>query len=442
MSSAAAVFLIWSALGQLLLPRRWAMLPLLAGGCYLSTTLSLDVGPFHFYALRLLLTIAIVRMLLMREGIEGGLHALDWLMLSWAGAAIASSFFYDDSGAVLVNRLGMVYTACGVYFVLRVFCRSRDDMVRLCRMLALVLVPLGLAMAWERATGDNPFAALAGNSIPTIRGGEIRAQGPFAHPILAGSAGATSLPLMALLWKPHRTTARAGITACLAMVFTSGSSGPILSLAFAILGLLMWSMRDSMRLLRWSALMLYVAFDAVMQAPAYYLLARVDLTGNSTSWHRAALIETAIAHLPEWWLAGTDYTRHWLPYGVTWSNDNIDITNYYIRMGVDGGVLLMLLFIAVLWAGFSRVGEAWRALNGDPSLARTGVWPLGVCLFAHAVSFVSISYFDQSVLLLYLSLALIGSLPVTAPHAAAPGAAMNVPERLASPSPQARPERA
>ena len=89
-----------------------------------------------------------------------------------------------------------------------------------------------------------------------------------------------------------------------------------------------------------------------MKAPAYYLLARIDLTGSSTSWHRAALIDMALGHLSEWWAFGTDHTRHWMPYGVPWSDNHSDITNYYISMGVNGGLPLMLLFIAILAKAF------------------------------------------------------------------------------------------
>jgi len=148
----------------------------------------------------------------------------------------------------------------------------------------------------------------------------------------------------------------------------------------------------------------------VMNAPAYYLLARIDLTGSSTSWHRAAVIEAAFNHLSEWWLLGTSYTRHWMPYGVVWSNDQIDITNYYIRMGVDGGLPLMLMFIAVLVKGFSIVGS--RLHQTEPGQPNTPfvAWALGASLFAHAVTFLAVSYFDQSVMFLYLVVSAIGTL--------------------------------
>ena len=86
--------------------------------------------------------------------------------------------------------------------------------------------------------------------------------------------------------------------------------------AFVLLGLILWNARKYMRLIRWGALFGIVAVAIVMNAPLYYLIARIDLTGSSTGYHRAALIDAAITHANEWWVGGTDHTRHWMPYGL------------------------------------------------------------------------------------------------------------------------------
>ena len=68
----------------------------------------------------------------------------------------------------------------------------------------------------------------------------------------------------------------------------------------------------------------------------------------------------------------------------------------------------MLLFVAVLARGFSFVGKYVMGTNSEPSF-RFLAWALGASLFAHAATFISVSYFDQSVVFLYLALAAIGS---------------------------------
>jgi len=410
MSSLAVAFLLINAAMLLLLPRRWAPLPLMVGACYMTLGQGIELGPFHFLVIRILVAVGVVRVIIRGEPLAGKMNSLDWLMVVWAAWALISSLFHKDISGVLVNRLGLVYNACGIYFLLRIFCQSLDDVVILCRITAVLLVPLSIELLYEKIAVHNLFSALGGVSeIPEIRDGKIRAQGPFAHSILAGTIGAVCLPLMVGLWQQHRKTAAAGIVACFLIIYASASSGPILSALFAIGALLMWYWRHRMRLVRWLAVLGYIGLDLIMKAPVYYLLARIDLTGSSTGLHRAALIDSAIWYLSEWWFAGTDVTRHWMPYGVNWREDQADITNYYLRMGVDGGLPLMLLFIAGLAIGFSFVGRTLQQMPELPPQSRFMIWAVGASLFVHSVTFVSVSYSDQSFVFIYLSLAVIGS---------------------------------
>ena len=410
MNALAVSFILFNTLLLLTLPRRLAVLPILVVTCYMHVSAGFDIGPFNFYGVRVILMLAFLRILAKGEHLPGGANRLDWLMFWWAIAALVTTIFHDDIWAVFVNRLGLIFMGCGSYFTFRVFCSSQDDVTRICRIMALLLLPIAASMLYEKLTGTNPFAEFGGvSSASEVRNGTIRAQGAFGHSILAGSAAAAMLPLMGVLWRPHRTTAIAGIVACLAMVFSSGSTGPIMSTGFAILALLMWPMHEYMKLVRWGAVLGYIGLEIVMNAPAYYILSYIDLTGSSTSWHRAALIEAAVTHWPEWWLAGTDFTRHWMAYGVLWNGNHVDITNYYIRMGVDGGMPLLLMFLAVLSKGFSYVGQILEMQTGPATKFPFGTWALGASLFAHASTFISVSYFDQCVVLLYLTLALISS---------------------------------
>ena len=150
-----------------------------------------------------------------------------------------------------------------------------------------------------------------------------------------------------------------------------------------------------------------------MKDPAYFIMARIDLTGSSSSYHRPAVIRSAINHLDEWWFAGTDYTRHWMPYGVSWSEDHCDITNHYLGQGIKGGLLLMFLFIGVIWLGFRCVGNVLRRRAKTSNDEGFFVWAVGAALFAHAGTCIAVAYFDQSVLFMYLVLAICASLWAT-----------------------------
>jgi hypothetical protein len=402
------VFSILMSLLILVLPRRLAALPFLVGVCYITRLHLIQVGPFHFNAIRILIFAGITRILCHREWLVGGLNGLDCLMGIWGGWALISSLFHDDFSASLIFRMGLVYNTFGIYFLFRIFCDSLEDVISLIRFAAIMLFPVALAMVYEKATMYNLFSFFGDvSATSTVRYGVIRAQGPFAHPILAGTVGAVTFPLMIGLWQWKRKTAFIGLVACLAMVFSCGSSGPILSLAAGIGALFMWYFRQWMKFARWIGFLGYIGLDVVMKAPAYYLLGRIDLTGGSTGWHRAALIQSAFKHIDEWWFAGTDHTRHWMPTGVSWSPKHTDITNHYLGLGVLGGLPLMLLFIGIILKSFSYIGMILKESDGKNQFL---IWAFGASLFAHAATCISVYYFDQTFLFLYLTIGAISSI--------------------------------
>lgn len=411
MTTHGIAFLILSALALLFVPRRWAPLPLLIGACYMTLGQTFKVGPYTFTMIRALVAVGVLRILLRGERLVGRINYIDIILLFWAAWALCSSYFHKDPSESLIFRMGMAYNALGIYFLLRVFLQNMEDVRLVCRITIIVLIPLAIEMLSEQITGRNFFSFLGG--VPEaayIRAGKIRAQGPFNHPILAGAVGATSIPLAMTFWRSNRTIALAGLAATSAIIVASRSSGPIIIALACFLALYLWKVRRHMSAIRKSCVVVIVFLQLVMKAPVYYLIARIDLSGGSTGWHRAQLIDAALGHLDEWWWAGTDYTRHWMPYGVTWSPDHVDITNYYIKMGVIGGLPLMLSFIALLTAGFVGAGRAMQRQANGPQDDVFLLWALGSALFGHAVGFISCTYIDQSVVFLYLALAAISSI--------------------------------
>jgi len=379
--------------------------------CYITVGQVIKVGPFHFTAIRILVAVGALRLILRGERPAGGLNGLDWLVILWGLTAICVSPFHKDPQATLINHLGRAYDTIGIYFLMRCFLRTAEEVRGLISIIAILLVPVAIEMLQEQMTHRNLFSFFGGvGEVPAFREGHFRSQGPFRHSILAGTVGAVCLPLMAGIWRSNPMSARLGVAACLTMVVTSFSSGPVMSLVYGVFALILWRWRQYTKEMLIVAIVGYIMLDIVMKAPAYYLIARIDITGGSTGWHRAKLIDSAIEHLHEWWLYGTDYTRHWMPTGVSWSPDHADITNHYIAMGVVGGLPLMILFILQLWRGFKYVGGVVRS---HPSRdVQFFAWALGSALFAHAVTCVGVSYFDQSFLFLYLNLAMISSMLV------------------------------
>jgi hypothetical protein len=391
------------------MPKQMAALPLLVVAIYMTGE-EVELGPVHFTVLRLVALVGVLRVLSRHEGLSGGTRTADRWMVFWGMWLAASSVFHKDFGTTLAYRLGLTFDHLALYFLLRVFIGSFEDFRQISRKVLLLLAPMAVLMLIEKLTGHNTFALLGGVSeVSATRHGKIRAQGPFAHAILAGTVGATCLPLALLFWRNNRKVALIGGIAALMIVYASGSSGPIMTALTVLLAIAVWKIRWQMKALRWGALAMIVLLSMVMQDPFYYLIARIDITGGSTGWHRAELIHAAVTHVGEWWVGGTDYTRHWMPTGVEWNTNHTDITNHYIKMGVWGGLLLVVLFVGILVKSFSLVGKVLRsdALVGNE---RFEMWILGAILFGHATTFVSVTYYDQSLVFFYLVLASIVSI--------------------------------
>lgn len=137
-------------------------------------------------------------------------------------------------------------------------------------------------------------------------------------------------------------------------------------------------------------------------------MASIDLVGGSTGWHRARLIDRGFENLNEWWLWGTDYTRHWMASGVSWNPNMVDMTNYYLHLGVIGGLALTLCVIAIIVVSFKMLFRRMYEMRLAGNPMEIVLWCAAASLAAHAISFVSISYFDQMYIYFYI---LLGAVP-------------------------------
>ena len=408
MNDIGIAFTVFASAMLLMLPRRLAAMPLLLGATYMTAGQVLAIGPAHFTVIRILVAVGLFRMFLRNEHLAHGIQPLDRLLVWWSVILLCTGAFHMNG--TLLYRFGLVWTELGCYILLRAFLVDADDVRRLFAFVCASLVPIALLMLIEKSTGKNPFGELGGvNEFASLRYGQIRASGPFVHPILAGTVGAICLGMALYLAVFRGRFGHIGILAGIAMLYACSSSGPDLMAIAIVLGLLAWPLRMHLAGIRWLAIVAMVVLQAVMHDPFYFVMAKIDITGGSQSWHRAALIRSAIEHLDEWWLVGTDHTRHWMPTGIHANAFHTDITNHILMMGVMGGLPLMLIFVLILRTAFRSVGSSLRSHSASPTSTQVLIWTLGVMLFGLFVDFFGISLFDQSIVFLYLVLAAIGA---------------------------------
>lgn len=392
---------------MIILPRRYALLPVILLICNMTMGMRVIVGTFDFTMLRILVLFGWARLILRGEIRPIKLNSIDKAVIWWALTGIITYTLLWQTYGAFEYKLGVAYTAIGFFFLFRFLLRDLDDVVRVVKITALFIVPLAGSMVVEKFTGRNPFAIFGGvPPVTFVRNGILRCQGPFAHPILAGTFGATLLPLfVGLWWRGGRSKSIAfwGIASSFTIVFCAASSGPVLAALAGIGALCMWPLRKKMRMVRWGVVLALFALALVMKAPVWYIIARLGVFTGSTGWHRANLIDRAIENLPDWWLIGTKSTAPW-GYGLD------DVTNQYIGEGVNGGLITMFLFIAIIVCCFRGVGRTVREMENESRSTQLYLWALGAALFAHVVNYMGVPYFDQNVVNWYLLLAIISTL--------------------------------
>ena len=412
MNPLALIFFLFSAIALMAVPRKWAPVALLVGCCYMTMGQGINLGGISLPIYRMLLLVGVVRVKTKGERIEGEFNTIDKLVIAWGAWVFFASFFHEWSpGSGPVYAAGYVFNLITVYFLMRIWCTDLHDVTGVIVILAFLLVPIALEMVSEKITKINQFSVFGG--VPfnvAIREGKFRAQGPFRHPILAGTVGATCLPLFIGILKRHRFAGMVGLASGVCMTLASASSGPAMSALAGVGAIFMWRFRNLTKAARYTAVAGYFAFGILTGEPGYYIMKRIDVSGGSTGYFRARLIESSIEHLGEWWLFGTDYTRHWMATGVSFSPNHADITNYYLSFGVTAGLVAMFLVIALLIVAFRWVGLVYRAHLEDSPADSYLIWCLGAGLFAHATTSISVSYFDQSLVFFWMNVAVISSM--------------------------------
>jgi hypothetical protein len=359
-----------------------------------------------FTMLRLLVLFACARIILRREFRSFLWLKIDTVFLLWIFFSIITYTLLWQTTEAIVNRLGTAYDAAGLYFTFRFLVRDIEDVIRICKMFAVVLFPMAACMFVEYLTGRNLFYMFGGvPEFTVIRDGLLRCQGPFRHPILAGTFGAVWLPLFVGFWwqnRRNRLLAVLGALSSLMITLLSGSSGPIAVYMAGILGCAMWFVRRHMRAARWGIVIGIIVLHLIMKDPVWFIFARIKILSGSTGWHRSNLIDRMVAHFFDWWLVGAKNIEEW---GVWWG----DITNEYILQAVRGGLITFLLFIYIVVLAFSGVGKAMAAAKEKSRESKLFIWAIGCMLFSHAMAFLNVAYFDQNIVNWYLCLAMIAA---------------------------------
>lgn len=396
-----------------LLPRKWIIAPFLGFAFLTPLGEEFDVGGMHFFALRIVILVGCVSLFTFKRpsndsALAGGFNTIDKLFFLLAIVQGAGLILIYRQGGAVVSTVGMLWDVLGGYFLVRCLIRDEEDIRRTAKVLVVIAIVMAVCMTYEKLRLENPFALLMGGKVvPDVRDGHVRCRGIFEQEILASSFGGTLAPLFMWLWKDGKTKVAAfvGVAAALVIIFTSSSSTGVSAFGFGVIALCLWPIRRHMRLFRWGIVAVVLGLALSMKAPIWYLMARVDFAGGSTGWDRAHLVDVFVRHFWGWWLYGAPqrvYMR-WMDVDYGW-----DLCNQYVATCAVGGLAALALLIAIISKCFGKIGKARKLAEGNPKRERL-LWVLGALMAAHMAAFVGISYFDQSRVWWYVTLAMISA---------------------------------
>jgi hypothetical protein len=388
------------------LPKRLAIIPITLGILLIPSIQNLNIGGAHFFAFRLIILVGLLRVLTFRPAGEpllaGGFLLIDKVFLVWVVIEAVCEVLRFGTGGAAVNAGAALLDSAGGYILFRSLLRTLPDIRRYITLLAVVAVVASIVMLIEAKTGHNIVGLLGGIAdVSVVRNGRIRAQGVFQNSILAGTFGASCFPLFLALWMTGKDKVMAGVgaVAAVVIVLASASSTPVGSFLGCIAAIAFWPLRKRMKTVRWSLLGLFIALAIVMKAPVWYVLAHFDFVGGSGGYDRANLLDNCWQHIGEWWLIGTGNT--W-----AWGYDMYDTCDEFVAAAINGGVLGLSLFIAIISISFRTIGQARKLVQGSPK-KEWFCWLIGVSLVTHLFNFLGVAYYDQSQFVLLALFALV-----------------------------------
>jgi len=400
--------------------RKKALGAFLAAAILIPPDQVLLLGGVHFPMLRILSLCGLARIGWAKfrspgRIFKGGLNGIDIAMIGLGSFVLIDGCLLWQEWGEVVFQLGNMLTILGVYFSLRFLIQDEEEIRHAIRVLACVAALVGFVMVYEHATGRNlVYSTLGGARAGTLgmaidRDDHLRAAGTFGHPILAGTFGGILLPLFIGLWvkeKKDRKFAALGVVSSITISIAASSSTALFGLLGGILGLCFWPLRRQMRFIRWGIVGTLVSLHMYMRMPVWHLISDIDLTGNSSSYHRYQLINQCILHFWDWMAVGTKNYADW-----GW--DMWDLSDQYVATANQYGLIPIVCFVAVIVLGFRYMGNARRTFKRDRGQVFFA-WALGASLFANVVAFFGTSYWDQTIVAWYAILGMMAVITVSA----------------------------
>jgi hypothetical protein len=390
---------------------RHALLAMVAGAIFVTQGQGIYVAGFSLFSTRILEIAGILRVILRKELRVVRLTRIDKtiIVLNVFTAAV----YCIRSTENLANQIGISVDWILAYFIFRSLIQGLEDFRWFLRKFIFVLAPFVVFVLVERHQGRSLWYSMGGlnSGVDWTRNGVLRCEGSFRHPSLMGSLGASFLAgYLAMVWSnTDKQVGYFGSFLCLMIVWASNSGGPLSFAAVIFLGWIAWRIRAKIKWVFRGMLVLLAFLAVIMKAPVWFLLERISAVTGGDGWHRSELIDQAVNHFGQWWLAGMDFTKttSWFAYLLI-DVDSADICNQFIMYGLQAGIGAIALFITQLVFVFKLLSDALhrvRKADNYPPYTEYFLWGLGVLMVGHIFNWFGITYFDQTYMIWAVQLA-------------------------------------
>jgi hypothetical protein len=318
---------------------------------------------------------------------------------------------YSPFTSAVESRAGFLLDTWFAYLAARFAIGNRDTLIRSVKTVSLVLAPLAILGIVEATTGWQPFAALRQyclwrSAIVTYgpRWGLTRAWGPFSHPIMFASSFVIFLPLIWALRHQRNHWGKlsyplVGMAGCGA--FSTMSSASWAAGIVAVFCLAMERFKRWVKPLLIAFVILCIVTEIVSKRPFYHAMYERANLGGGDWYQRATLIDAAIEHVDEWWLAGYGGKYH------DWGPGLYDTNHEVIKAGIQYGLLGIIALCAVLIEVFRGLSSASRK-TADTEL-KSVYWSLGSTVLSVIVIWQGVSFFGTPLSLFYSILGMTAS---------------------------------
>lgn len=384
----------------LMAPRRYFLFPFIMAACFVPMNQRLIIIDLDWTLLRILVLVGFLRLIVKRETRDIKWNSFDKLILAWV---LVGSFVYmvqQANFSAVINRSGVMFDALGMYWLFRHAIQTWEDVFQAIKIVSIFAIITAPLIAMEKFHNSS-FFSIFGPAGGMFQRGRFRAAGPFPHAIMMGCFWASLLPLLYARIKANKDNLLylVAIGAALSNVYFSASSTPIMTVAAVILFWNIFNYRRHGKILFSGTCVALLTLHLIMKAPVWHLIARANVFGGSTGWHRYFLFDNFITHIQEWFIFGTKSTSHW-GFGQS------DLTNQFVLEGIRGGIVTFLIFSSIVFCAVRIPGKL--SLNSNSPEVKWMSWGICVAMLSHFVTFWGVSYFGQINMLLYFMFAIVG----------------------------------